>query len=72
MLQNKTTTVHLPHLHQVVVDASQAVGGTDVLLPVPLIHQGAVVLRPQPPAEFLTCHEYSLADLRKETTHPAS
>lgn len=69
MLQNKTTTVHL---HQVVVDASQAVRGPDVLLPVPLVHQGTVVLHPQPPAEFLTCHKHGFADLRKETTHPAS
>lgn len=60
------------HLHEVVVDASQAVGSANILLPVPLIHQRAVVLRPQPPAEVVARREHGLTDLRKETTHLGS
>lgn len=41
------------YLHQIVVDASQAVGGANVQLLVPLVHQRAVVLHPELPAEVL-------------------
>lgn len=41
------------YLHEIVVDASQSVGCTDILLLVPLVHQGAVVLHPELPAEVL-------------------
>lgn len=60
------------HLHEVVVDASQAVGGAHIRLLVPLVHQRAVVLHPELPAEVLAWHKHSLTDLRKETTHPGS
>lgn len=41
------------YLHEVVIDTGQAMGGTHVLLLVPLVHQRALVLHPQPPAEVL-------------------
>lgn len=52
------------YLHKVVVDASQAVGSADVLLLVPLVHQRALVLHPEPPALVLARHQHGLADLR--------
>lgn len=51
------------YLHKVVVDASQAVGSTDVLLLVPLIHEGALVLHSEPPALVLARHQHGLTDL---------
>lgn len=60
------------YLHEIVVDAGQAVGGADILLLIPLVHQGALVLHPELPAEVLARHQHGLADLRKETTHPGS
>lgn len=52
------------YLHKVVVDASQAVGSADVLLLVPLVHERALVLHPEPPALVLARHQHGLADLR--------
>lgn len=59
------------YLQEVVVDARQAVGGADAALLVPLIHQRALVLHPEPPAVVLACLQHGLADLRKETTTTA-
>lgn len=52
------------YLHKVVVDASQAVGSANILLLVPLVHERALVLHPEPSALVLARHQHGLADLR--------
>lgn len=52
------------HLHEEVVDASQAVGSANVLLLVPLVHQGALVLDPKLLALVLTRRQHRLCDLK--------
>ncbi|TNN46281.1 hypothetical protein EYF80_043519 [Liparis tanakae] len=61
------------YLHEVVVDAGQAVGGADVLLLVPLVHQRAVVLDPELPAQWDPVLPQLLVDEDEgvEETHPA-
>lgn len=51
------------HLHKEVVDAGQAVGGTHVLLLVPLVHEWALVLRPELSALLHARRQHGLADL---------